>query len=119
MLPTQRLLGPVLVMATLVASIVSAFGAPLIPSIARELAVPLSSAQWSLTVALLAGAVSSPVLGRLGDGRHRRATMIGALGVVTIGGTGGTGGLARTPARGEGAAGRGLRSRAARHGDGA
>lgn len=86
MLPTQRLLGPVLVMATLVASIVSAFGAPLIPSIARELAVPLSSAQWSLTVALLAGAVSSPVLGRLGDGRHRRATMIGALGVVTIGG---------------------------------
>lgn len=86
MRPTQRLIGPVLVMATLVASIVSSFGAPLIPSIARELAVPLSSAQWSLTVALLAGAVSSPVLGRLGDGRHRRITMIGALFVVTSGG---------------------------------
>ena len=80
-----RLLGPVLVMTTLVASIISSLGAPLVPSIAADFGDPLSTAQWSLTVALLAGAVSAPVMGRLGDGPRRRATMIGGLAVVTAG----------------------------------
>ncbi|WP_242907186.1 MFS transporter [Actinomadura terrae] len=80
------LIGPVLVLATLVASIISSFGAPLIPTVARDFHESLSTAQWSLTVALLVGAVSSPVLGRLGDGPRRRATMLGGLAVVTAGG---------------------------------
>ena len=61
-------LAPVLVFTTTVASIVSSLGAPLIPTISRNLHVSVSTAQWSLTVALLAGAVSAPVMGRLGDG---------------------------------------------------
>src|SRR4051794_17038428 len=73
-------------MTTLVASIVSSLGAPLIPSIAEHFHTSLSSAQWSLTVALLVGAVSAPVMGRLGDGPRRRATLIGGLAVVTGGG---------------------------------
>ncbi len=80
------LLGPVLVLATMVASIISSLGAPLIPTVARDFHEPLSTAQWSLTVALLSGAVSSPVLGRLGDGPRRLQTMIGGLVVVTAGG---------------------------------
>jgi predicted MFS family arabinose efflux permease len=83
--PRARLLGPVLVMTTMVAAIVSSLGAPLIPTIADDLQVSLSSAQWSLTITLLTGAVSAPVMGRLGDGPRRRATMIGALAVVTAG----------------------------------
>jgi MFS family permease len=79
------LIGPVLVLATLVSSIISSFGAPLIPTVAREFHEPLSTAQWSLTVALLVGAASSPVLGRLGDGPRRRATLLGGLAVVTAG----------------------------------
>lgn len=82
----SALLGPVLVLATLVASIISSLGAPLIPTVARDFHESLSTSQWSLTVALLSGAVSSPVLGRLGDGRRRRQTMIGGLIVVAAGG---------------------------------
>ncbi len=80
------LLGPVLVLTTMVASIISSLGAPLIPTIARDFHQSLSTAQWSLTVALLSGAVSAPVLGRLGDGPRRRPTMIGGMAVVAAGG---------------------------------
>jgi MFS family permease len=80
-----RVLGPVLVMTAVVTAIISSLGAPLIPTIAEDFHVSISSAQWSLTVALLAGAVSSPVMGRLGDGPRRRATMIGGLAAVTAG----------------------------------
>lgn len=79
-------LAPVLVFTTTVAAVISSLGAPLVPSIAAALEVPLGTAQWSLTVALLVGAVSAPVLGRLGDGRRRRATLIGGLAAVTVGG---------------------------------
>lgn len=82
----SALIGPVLVLATLVSSIISSFGAPLIPTVARDFHVSLSAAQWSLTVALLVGAVGSPVLGRLGDGPRRRVTLLGGLAVVTAGG---------------------------------
>ncbi len=77
---------PVLVGVTLVVSIISSLGAPLLPSVAASLSVSLSSAQWSLTAALLAGAVAAPVLGRLGDGPHRRKAILGTLVVVTAGG---------------------------------
>jgi MFS family permease len=77
---------PVLVGVTLVVSIISSLGAPLLPSVAAALSVSLPSAQWSLTAALLAGAVAAPILGRLGDGPRRREAILGALVVVTIGG---------------------------------
>ncbi|MFP5021583.1 MFS transporter [Pseudonocardia phyllosphaerae] len=75
-----------LVLVTLVASVISSFGAPLIPTVARDFHEPPSAAQWTLTVALLVGAVSSPILGRLADGPHRRTTMLGGLTLVTAGG---------------------------------
>ncbi|MCW3011644.1 MAG: transporter [Solirubrobacterales bacterium] len=76
---------PVLVGVTLVVSIVSSLGAPLVPSVAVLLDVSLADAQWSLTAALLAGAVAAPVLGRLGDGPRRRGAMVGGLLVVLVG----------------------------------
>ena len=42
-------------------------------------------AQWTLTIALLSGAVAIPLLGRLGAGPRRRATIIGTLAVVAGG----------------------------------
>ncbi len=77
---------PVLTFTTMVVAIISSLGAPLLPSISNDLHVPLSTAQWSLTATLLVGAVSAPIMGRLGDGPHRREAMIGGLGLVTLGG---------------------------------
>ena len=83
---TQRLLTPVLFLVTCVAAIISSLGAPLVPLVSEDLHVSLSDAQWSLTAALLMGAVAAPLLGRLGDGPHRRAALMGGLGVVGLGG---------------------------------
>jgi MFS family permease len=77
---------PVLVGITLVVSIISSLGAPLLPDVAADLNISLPDAQWSLTAALIAGALAAPILGRLGDGRHRRRSMLGALAIVSLGG---------------------------------
>jgi MFS family permease len=66
-------------------AVISSLGAPLIPAIAEANDVSVSSAQWSLTVTLLVGAVATPVIGRLGDGRHRRAVVLVVLSVVLVG----------------------------------
>ena len=75
----------VLVGVTMVTGIISSLGAPLIPDVARALHTSLDTAQWSLTVALLAAAVAAPIMGRLGDGRWRRETLIGGLAIVFTG----------------------------------
>src|SRR4051794_6190587 len=76
----------VLVGVTLVVAIISRLGAPLVPPLAASLGVPIPSAQWSLAVALLAGTIAAPVVGRLGDGPRGRETMVIVLGLVLIGG---------------------------------
>ena len=90
----DRALVPVLVSITLVVSVLSSLGAPLIPAVASSLSVSVSTAQWSLTSALLAGVVAAPILGRLGDGRWRRETILATLGIVIVGGV--VAGLARS-----------------------
>src|SRR3954464_8931898 len=69
----------------LVVSAVASLGTPLITSVATSFHVPLGSAQWTLTVALLSGAVATPVLGRLGAGPHRRVTILVTLAIVVAG----------------------------------
>jgi MFS family permease len=82
----ERFYVPSLVGIGLVVSVVSSLGAPLIPRIARSLDAGLSATQWSLTSTLLVGAVASPVVGRLGDGPHRRRVLLVCLATVTAGG---------------------------------
>ncbi len=82
----DRLFVPALLGIGLVVSVISSLGAPLIPTIARDLHASLSATQWSLTVTLLVGAVASPVVGRLGDGPHRRTVLLACLATVTAGG---------------------------------
>jgi MFS family permease len=76
---------PVLVGVAMVAAVISSLGAPLIPDVARSLRVSLDSAQWSLTAALLSGAVAAPIMGRLGDGARRREVIIAGLAIVFAG----------------------------------
>ena len=82
----SRALVPTLVFIGTVTALVSSLGAPLLPTIARVDRVSLDEAQWSLTVAVLVGAVSSPIMGRLGDGPRRRPVILLSLGVVALGG---------------------------------
>ena len=65
---------------------ISSLGAPLVAPIARTYEVPLSYAQWSLTITLLVGALATPVIGCLGDGPHRRAVVLAVLALVVVGG---------------------------------
>jgi MFS family permease len=80
-----KALVPVVVLTTLVVSVIGSLRAPLIPTIAKTFHDSLTTAQWSLTVGLQSGAVSA------GDGPprrwpRRRATIIGGLAAVTLGG---------------------------------
>lgn len=80
-----RALTRTLLLIALVVAVVGSLGAPLITSVATTLHVSLGAAQWALTIALLAGAVATPVLGRLGTGARRRAVVLATLGVVAVG----------------------------------
>lgn len=81
----ERVVVATLLFVCSVVSIVSSLGAPLIPSVADELGASLSSAQWSLTATMLVGAVAAPIVGRLGDGRHRRTIVLACLATVLAG----------------------------------
>ena len=76
---------PVLIYLAMLVAVISSLGAPLVPAIAAATHVSVTSAQWSLTVTLLVGAVATPVIGRLGDGRYRRAVVLVVLTVVLVG----------------------------------
>jgi MFS family permease len=84
--PAPRALVPVLIFIGTVVAVISSLGAPLIPAIAATMHSSLADAQWALTVTLLVGAVATPVVGRLGDGPHRRNVVLGVLAIVTLGG---------------------------------
>jgi MFS family permease len=76
---------PGLITVSTVIALISSLGAPLIPSIARADHTTLGAAQWSLTATLMVGAIASPVMGRLGDGRLRREVILAGLGAVFAG----------------------------------
>ncbi len=75
-----------LVLLTSVTAVSGSLGAPLVPGIARDFDVSLGAAQWSLTCTLLAGAVATPVIGRMSAGRTRLRAVVIGLGGATLGG---------------------------------
>jgi predicted MFS family arabinose efflux permease len=80
-----RMLFAALVYATLTSAIVSSLGMLLVPTIADEMSVSTSTAQWTLTINLLVGAIATPLAGRAVDGPRQRAVLIGILTVVIAG----------------------------------
>ncbi|UQA91971.1 MFS transporter [Streptomyces halobius] len=76
---------PLLVYCGLCTTVISSLGALLIPAVAADQRVPVSTAQWMLTGNLLVGAVTTPVLGRLADGPRSRRMLLLALTVVALG----------------------------------
>jgi MFS family permease len=81
----ERFLLPSLVLATTTTAISGSLGAPLVPEVALTEGVSLTDAQWTLTAALLAGAIAVPILGRLGNHRYRRPVLIGAIAAAASG----------------------------------
>lgn len=76
---------PALVYAALSTAIVSSLGMLLVPSIAVGFQVPVSTAQWMLTINLLVGAIATPVMGRLSDGPHKKRLLVFSLVLILIG----------------------------------
>ncbi|HEY3558529.1 MAG TPA: hypothetical protein VGL05_13750, partial [Kribbella sp.] len=83
--PSPGLLAGFLVFVGLAGAVIGSLGAPLITAVAQTYDVSLAASQWTLTIALLAGAVATPVFGRLGAGPRRRTVVLGMLGVEVIG----------------------------------
>src|SRR5579862_8166216 len=80
-----RALVPTLVLVVTVMSAIGSLGAPLLETITRVDHVSLSAAQWSLTQPMLVGAMSVPVLGRLGDGPKRKRVILSVQSAVLFG----------------------------------
>jgi predicted MFS family arabinose efflux permease len=80
-----RLLGFVVVSIGLATAVIGSLGAPLITAVAGYYHVSLAAAQWTLTIAFLTGAVSTPVVARLGSGPRRRTVVLATLAVVVAG----------------------------------
>lgn len=85
MAKTRSYMVPALVYAALSTAIVSSLGMLLVPTIAQEMEVPMGTAQWMLTLNLLAGAIATPVMGRLSDGPHKKKLLMVSLGVILAG----------------------------------
>jgi predicted MFS family arabinose efflux permease len=74
-----------LVSVGLVGAVIGSLGAPLITAVAEAYGVSLAASQWTLTIALLAGAVATPVFGRLGAGPRRRSVVLWMLAAEVVG----------------------------------
>ncbi|ASN38031.1 MFS transporter [Arthrobacter sp. 7749] len=82
---TRSAMVPALIYAALSTAIVSSLGTLLVPSISLEMGVPVSTAQWMLTLNLLAGAIATPVMGRLSDGPHKKKLLLVSLTIILAG----------------------------------
>jgi EmrB/QacA subfamily drug resistance transporter len=56
-----------------------------LPHIQRELGASQATASWILTAFLVSASVATPIAGRLGDARGKRAVLIGSLLLLAIG----------------------------------
>ncbi|MEU7856433.1 MFS transporter [Nonomuraea sp. NPDC049141] len=74
-----------LAIAASIAALQNTAVVPLLPVLQRELHTSLSAVSWTLTLSLLVGAVSTPLLSRFGDMYGRRAIILGALALLVIG----------------------------------
>ncbi|MFI5842593.1 MFS transporter [Catenuloplanes sp. NPDC051500] len=76
---------PVACYAVLLVSALQTLVVPVVATIQADLGVTTSAASWVVTANLLAAAVLTPMLGRLGDLYGRRPVMLGVLTLVLLG----------------------------------
>ncbi|MTD57252.1 MFS transporter [Amycolatopsis pithecellobii] len=75
----------VLAFSGIVVSLMQTLVIPLIPELPSLLHASASNATWAITATLLAGAVATPVIGRLGDMFGKRRMLLISLALLVIG----------------------------------
>jgi MFS family permease len=75
----------VLAFAGVVVALMQTLVIPLIPELPKLLGADASDATWAITATLLAGAVATPVVGRLGDMYGKRRMLLISLGLLVAG----------------------------------
>ena len=83
--PSDRVRIITLAAAGLVVSFMQTIVVPIIPHLPAYLHTTAADAQWVLTSTLLAGAVSTPIAGRLGDMFGKRRVLLGLLLCLLVG----------------------------------
>ncbi|MEV7283688.1 MFS transporter [Streptomyces sp. NPDC093252] len=76
---------PVLAFAGIVVAVMQTLLIPVIKDLPRLLDTSPSNATWVLTSTLLSGAVSTPIMGRLGDLYGKRKLLVVSLSVMVVG----------------------------------
>jgi MFS family permease len=75
----------VLALSGIVVSLMQTIVIPLVPELPRLLHASASDATWAITATLLAGAVATPVMGRLGDMYGKRRMLLVSLLLLVAG----------------------------------
>ena len=68
-----------------IVSVISSLGAPLIPEISNYYGISPVLGKWSLTIALIASAVSTPIFAKLSDFGHYKTVVLTTLIATTVG----------------------------------
>lgn len=76
---------PVLAFAGITVAVMQTLLVPVIKDLPALLHTDPSNATWVMTATLLAGAVSTPIMGRLGDLYGKRKMLLASLAVMVIG----------------------------------
>lgn len=75
----------VLAFAGIVVSLMQTLVIPLVPELPGYLGASASDTTWAITATLLAGAVATPVVGRLGDMYGKRRMLLASLAMLVAG----------------------------------
>lgn len=76
---------PVLAFAGIVVAVMQTLLVPVIKDLPELLSTSPSNATWVMTATLLAGAVSTPIMGRLGDLAGKRRMLLSSLAIMVVG----------------------------------
>lgn len=83
--PRANLVVAVLALAGITVSLMQTLVIPLIPALPGLLHASAADATWAITATLLAGAVATPTMGRLGDMYGKRRMLLISLGALVAG----------------------------------
>ncbi|MEV4050379.1 MFS transporter [Amycolatopsis sp. NPDC049688] len=83
--PRANLVVAVLALAGITVSLMQTLVIPLIPALPGLLHASAADATWAITATLLAGAVATPTMGRLGDMYGKRRMLLISLGALVVG----------------------------------
>ncbi len=83
--PRTNAVVAVLAFAGIVVSLMQTLVIPIVPELPRLLDAPASDAAWAVTATLLAAAVATPVMGRLGDMYGKRRMLLVSIVLLVAG----------------------------------